>query len=178
MPDGSNLTLLTTAKEFGGIVHQLQPAIIPEIIARFGFKWHSAAINIELPPIIRAAVMRGNIGGYGSVYDKLRDVEPKAELKMVRKLRLSQAHCVKSHHDRLAVIIHSLFTFSDDDLSVKVKKIVFDIDNGEPIIGLDHPVMIELAKLSKGAATQRLACCALVLTLSPPPSPSRQARAF
>ena len=164
LPEGSDLTILVKPKELGGIVHQLQPAIIPEIIARFGYKWHYSAINKELPPIIRSAIKRFNIGGYGPVYDQLREADPKAEIKMVRKLRSSQAHCVKSHHGQLALVVSSLFTESheEDELTIKVKKLVFDIDGGAPIIDRDHPLMRELAALSKGACAQRLACMCLV----------------
>ena len=86
VPAGSNLTLLAQPKAHGGIVHRLQPVIIPEIIARFGYRWHLAAINNKLPPIIRAAVQRLNIGGYGDVYDTLRASDPGAEIKLVRLL--------------------------------------------------------------------------------------------
>jgi len=182
VPAGSDLTIIVQPKQLGGIVHQLQPCIIPEIIARFGFKWHYSAINKDLPPIIRSAIQRFNIGGYGAVYDQLREADPKAEIKMVRKLRSSQAHCVKSHLGQLALVVSSLFDQTDeaDELTIKVKKLVFDIENGAPIIDSDHPLMLELATLSKGACAQRLdwPACALPLTLHPPPSRSQQARDF
>ena len=56
LPAGSNLSILAKAKELGGVMHQLQPAIIPELIARFGNGWHCAAINKELPSILSHAV--------------------------------------------------------------------------------------------------------------------------
>ena len=150
VPAGSNLTLLAQPKAHGGIVHRLQPVIIPEIIARFGYRWHLAAINNKLPPIIRAAVQRLNIGGYGDVYDTLRASDPGAEIKLVRNLRSSQAHAVKAHHDMVAMVIETLFIESRDPLSMAVKKRVFDVDDGEPILPEDHPVMIDLKRLSPG----------------------------
>ena len=178
VPAGTDLSILVKPKEFGGIVHQLQPAIIPEIISRFGFGWQCAAINKELPLVIRSAIVRGNIGGYGPVYDQLRDADPVMEMKMVRKLRSSQAHCVKSHHGRLASIVKSLFTSTEDELVKTVKSRVFGVENGEPILAPDHPVLRELATLSNGACAWRLACLCFALTLAPPPSCNRQARAF
>jgi hypothetical protein len=97
---------------------------------------------------------------------------------MVRKLRSSQAHCVKSHHGRLTTVVHSLFTFTEDELTKTVKSRVFGVEGGEPILAPDHPVMQELATLSNGACSWRLACLCFALTLAPPPSPDRQARAF
>jgi hypothetical protein len=145
----------------GGVMHQLQPGIIPELIARFGNGWQCAAINKELPPILRSVVVRGNIGGYGPVYEDLREADPIQEIKVIQKLRSSQAHCVRAHHGRLALIIRSLFEETQDELIKTVKKIVFDVDDGKAILPSDHPVFIELAKLSKGACAQRLACLCL-----------------
>jgi len=161
VPAGSNLSILAKAKELGGVMHQLQPAIIPELIARFGNGWHCAAINKELPSILRSVVVRGNIGGYAPVYEQLRDADPTQEIKVIQKLRSSQAHCVRSHHGRLAQIIKSLFSETVDELTNTVKKLVFDVDNGKAILASDHPVMIGLAGLSKGAFAHRLACLCL-----------------
>ena len=89
VPAGSNLMILTKAKDQGGVAHPLQPAIIPELIARFGNGWHCAAINKELPSILRSVVVRGNIGGYAPVYEQLREADPTQEIKVIKKLRFS-----------------------------------------------------------------------------------------
>ena len=146
VPAGSNLMILTKAKELGGVAHPLQPAIIPELIARFGNGWHSAVINKELPSILRAVVVRNNIGGYAPVYEQLREADPRQEIQVIQKLRGSQAHCVRAHHGRLAQVIRSL---------------VFGVEDGKAILAPDHPLMFELAKLSKGACAHRLACLCL-----------------
>ena len=62
---------------------------------------------------------------------------------------------------RLATLIRSLFNETEDELTKTVNKIVFDIDDGKAILASDHPVMTELAKLSKGACAHRLACLCL-----------------
>ncbi len=87
LPDGSSLSILSKSKENGGVMHQLQPSIIPELIARYGYGWQCAAINKELPPILRSVVVRGNIGGYGPVYEQLRELDPIQEMKVIQKLR-------------------------------------------------------------------------------------------
>ena len=86
LPAGSNLSILAKAKELGGVMHQLQPAIIPELIASFGNGWQFAAINKELPPILRAVVVCGNIGGYALVYEQLSETDPTQEIKVIQKL--------------------------------------------------------------------------------------------
>ena len=97
------------------------------------------------------------------MYEQLREADPNQEIGVIQKLRGSPAHCVRSHHGRLAQIIPSLFRVSDteNELTNTVKKLVFDVDDRKAILASDHPVMIELAKLSKGACTHRLACLCL-----------------
>ena len=50
----------------------------------------------------------------------------------------------------VAMVIETLFIESRDPLSMAVKKRVFDVDDGEPILPEDHPVMIDLKRLSPG----------------------------
>ena len=95
------------------------------------------------------------------MYEQLREADPNQEIKVIQKLRGSQAHCVRSHHSRLAQIIRSLFSETVDELTNTVKKLVFDVDNRKAILASDHPVMIGLAGLSKCAFAHRLACLCL-----------------
>jgi len=80
------------------------------------------------------------------VYEQLREADPSQEIKVIQKLRGSQAHCVRAHHGRLAQVIRSL---------------VFGVEDGKAILAPDHPIMFELAKLSKGACAHRLVCLCL-----------------
>ena len=96
-----------------------------------------------------------------SVYEQLREADPTKEIKVIQKLRSSQAHCVRIHQGRLAEIIWSLFIDTEDELTKTVKKLVFDVDDGKAILASDHPVMIGLAGLSRGACAHRLACLCL-----------------
>jgi len=91
------------------------------------------------------------------VYEQLREADPSQEIKVIQKLRGSQAHCVRAHHGRLAQVIRSLFS----DITNTVKRLVFGVEDGKAILAPDHPLMFELAKLSKGACAHRLACLCL-----------------
>ena len=95
------------------------------------------------------------------MYEQLREADANQEIRVIQKLRGSPAHCVRSHHSRLAQIIRTLFRETVDELTNTVKKLVFDVDNGKAILASDHPIMIELAKLSKDACAHRLACLCL-----------------
>ena len=89
------------------------------------------------------------------MYEQLREADPNQEIGVIQKLRGSPAHCVRSHHGRLAQIILSLFRETEDELTKTVKKLLFDVDDGKAILASDHPVMIKLAQLFNGACAQR-----------------------
>ena len=95
------------------------------------------------------------------MYEQLREADPSQEIKVIQKLRGSQAHCVRAHHSRLAQVILSLFSDTEDELTNTVKKLVFGVEDGKAILAPDHPIMFELAKLSKGACAHRLVCLCL-----------------
>ena len=135
---------------------------------------------------LQHTLFRRNIGGYAPVYEQMREADPNQEIKVIQKLRGSQAHCVRAHHGRLAQVIQSLFSDTEDELTNTVKKLVFDVEGGKAILASDHPIMIELAKLSKDACAHRLACLCLAFDaassfqspltsfLTPPPPSSRR----
>ena len=54
-------------------------------------------------------LFRRNIGGYAPAYEQLLEADPNQEIRVIQKLRGSQAHCVRFLHGRLAQIIWSHF---------------------------------------------------------------------
>lgn len=136
-------------------MHPLQPRLVPEIIARCGMRWWNAEANAQVPSIMRQRIIDQNIGGFGPSYDKLRQVDPKAELKLVAHLRASQQHTATSHMKSASTLIAKLFrqTPALESNVNHVKKAVFGVENGGPILSVDHPVCVAMAKLVKGASS-------------------------
>ena len=91
------------------------------------------------------------------MYEQLREADATQEIKVIQKLLSLKAHCVRSHHGQLATIVRSLFNETEDELTKTVKKIVFDVDDGNTILSSDHPVIVELAKLSSPSSRHRQA---------------------
>ena len=58
--------LLAKSNKEGGIVHALQPQIVPEIIARVGMRWWNAG---SASVAVRKAVITHNIGNFGEIFD-------------------------------------------------------------------------------------------------------------
>ena len=67
---------------------------------------------------------------------------------MTARLRRSGQHAEHQHREKVAKIVHSLFTDTRDNAQlVHVKKAVFDVDKGAPIMGREHPAIRVLLKL-------------------------------
>lgn len=138
--------MLVKANQDGGIVHALQPIIVPEIIARCGMRWWNAATAHLVGSIVRSAVINHNVGNFGRVFDELYSAHPPSLKIVLRKLRAGHQHCAKFHHSRIARVISSLFRQTSDPLVNYVKDKVFGVKDGAPILADDHPVIIHLQK--------------------------------
>ena len=151
---GVNLLILTQSVPQGGIVGKLNLFIVPEIVARFGLRWHSAVINPSLQNLIRHAIVSHNIGGYGPRYEELYEENPEAELKMVQKLRASHAHTIRKHRERLATTVSQFFLQTTDPVINWAKEKVFHITDGGPLLPDSHPVMAELLEAAPNGITR------------------------
>lgn len=147
----ADLTLLLKPRPQGGIVGRVQPLLVPELIARYGLRWHNAEFATEATSLARSVIVRNNIGNFANIYDKLRQNRPKSELHLLSGLRRSHAHAVKNHHGKLADIAASLLFETTTDPRINwVKKEVFGIDDGMPVLDVSHPVMVKLAEAGNG----------------------------
>jgi len=151
---GTDLLVLTESVPKGGIVNKLNVFLVPEIIARFGLRWHSAVINPMLQNLMRNAITSHNIGGYGPRYEELYEENPEAELKMVQKLRASHAHTIRKHRERLATTVSQFFLQTTDPVINWAKEKVFHITDGGPILPDSHPVMAELLEAAPKGITR------------------------
>jgi hypothetical protein len=144
---GSDLKLLINPLKAGGIVHAIQPILVPEIIARVGMRWWNAHCNLQVTNVLREVVVKHNLGNFGPSYDQLREAKPGSEMAIPRILRTSHAHAAKNHQMRMAAIVAKLFRQTKDPAVNYVKSKVFGIENGAPILGDDHPLVMELKAL-------------------------------
>jgi len=157
---GSDLSLLIKSQKAGGIVKALQPILVPEIIARNGMRWWNAHCNLQVTNVLREVVVKHNLGNFGPSYDQLREAKPAQELFVLRVLRTSHAHAAKSHQIRTARIVAKLFRKTIDPAVNYVKSKVFGIEDGAPILGDAHPLVMELkALLNPGAHVMFWAIC-------------------
>lgn len=128
---------------------------MPEIVARCGMRWWNAEGNDIAAIVLRRVVIDNNLGGYGSSYDARRLKAPASEMKAVQHLRLSQQHTATGHMKAASKLIAKLFrqTTEGEPYVNHVKKEVFGIEDGKPILPPDHPVLVGMARSVKGASS-------------------------
>ena len=75
---------------------------------------------------------------------------------MVEKFFRSGMHAARQHRELIAKIVNLLFRLSlspDQPASNYVKKSVFGVDEGGPILVPEHPAMVALSDRPKGDCT-------------------------
>ena len=65
------------------LMRRITSMTTPEVISRICNKGYAAVNKGSLGSMLRAAVLTGNIGGYGAISDQMRAVEPKYEADII-----------------------------------------------------------------------------------------------
>jgi len=125
-------------------VYEIHPILVPEIIARCGMRWWNAHCNSEVKCVLREVILKHNLGRFGALYDMLRESSPASEKTLLRILRAAHQHAGKIHHQRMSALVAKLFRTTKDPAVNYVKSKVFGIEDGAPILGNDHPLIIAL----------------------------------
>ena len=137
-------------------MRQLAPATF-EIIARSGVRWHNAANKAIVAAVLRNYVIQkdqNDMDGLAAHYDSLRATSAGGEKDVVAKFIRSGMHSARQHRELIAKFVALLFSPTPDQPALNyVKKTVFDVDDGGPILGPEHPAMIALRVQPKGDYT-------------------------
>jgi len=135
------------------LIRRLGPATF-EIIARSGVRWHNAANKAVVTAVLRNYIIQNDIHGLAAHYDSLRAKSAGGEKDMVAKFIRSGMHSARQHRELIAKFVALLFSPTPDQPALNyVKKTVFDVDDGGPILGPEHPAMIALRVQPKGDYT-------------------------
>ena len=144
-PDSFDVTKIALIIPNRKLVQKLNSFLIPQMVARHGYRWHNAHVNASLLNLVREAVIRTGIMPAGA-YDAQR---PKNyESKLLTHLRKSNAHAFSQHHRIVRGIVRKLFEIDpDDEVMVKVKERVFGKTAGHHLMHPQlHPVMAAMQK--------------------------------
>jgi hypothetical protein len=143
-------------------VRDIQKDLVPRIIAHSGYRWHNAVSRNEMIQILRFLTIRK--GGVYVHWDALAARSQQLKSNNVKalgnKIAASHAHAARNHQGYVARAVFKLFQATPDDKKLCfVKEEVFGITDGGPIIGADHPVIMEMFEIPITGAL----CCSLNL---------------
>jgi len=153
-------------------IRDIQKDLVPRIIAHSGFRWHNAVARNEMIQILRSLTIRK--GGVYVHWDALAARAQSQQLKssnakaLGKKIAASHAHAARNHQAYVARAVWKLFQDTPDNQKLCfVKEEVFGITDGGPIIGPNHPVILEMLTTPTIGAL----CCSLnfrgLLVLNP-----------
>jgi hypothetical protein len=140
---GSIVEVLTGQTQ--SYIRDIQKVLIPRAIAYSGYRWHNSLCRPEMLQILRHITIRK--GGVYVHWDALNARSEKTNNANVlgRKAAASHAHATRDHKDYVSATVAKLFRATPNDKKLCfVKEEVFGITDGGPIIGPDHPVMLEM----------------------------------
>ena len=125
-----------------------------EIMARSRVRWHTAANKAVIAAVLRNYIIQNDIHGLAAHYDSLRAQSQGGEKDMVARFIRSGMHSARQHRELIAKIVALLFSPTPDQPALNyVKKTVFDMEDGGPILGPEHPAMVALRVQPKGDCT-------------------------
>ena len=141
--EGSLLDVLTGNSQ--SYVRDIQKELVPRSIAVSGYRWHNGVNRGEMIQILRYLTIRK--GGVYAHWDALaaRSGKYGNVNALATKIAGSHAHAARNHQELIRAKVAKLFQHTPDDKQINfVKEEVFGIPDGNPIIGPEHPVMVEM----------------------------------
>jgi hypothetical protein len=143
---GSIFTVFTGPSQT--YIREIQKELVPRVIAYSGFRWQNSLCRPEMLQILQFITICK--GGVYVHWDSLAVRSGKGtDVKALGgKVAASHAHATRMHKMYVRETVAKLFRASSNDNKLCfVKKEVFGIADGGPIIGPDHPAMLEMFAL-------------------------------
>ena len=126
-------------------IRDLQKEVVPRMIAVAGYRWHNSVNRETLIQILQYLTIRR--GGVYTHWDTLqaRSTRLNGAAVLANQFAKSHAHAAGSHQALVRTAVAKLFQDTPNDKKLNfVKEEVFGITDGRPIIGPDHPVVVEM----------------------------------
>ena len=126
-------------------IRDLQKEVVPRMIAVAGYRWHNTVNRETLIQILRYLTIRK--GGVYTHWDALhaRSARSNNARALGEKLAKSHAYAAGKHQALVRTAVVKLFQDTPNDKKLNfVKEKGFGITDGGPIIGPDHPVVVEM----------------------------------
>jgi hypothetical protein len=126
-------------------IRDIQKELVPRMIAVVGHRWHNSVNRDTMIQILRYLTIRK--GGVYAHWDALhaRSARSNNARALGDQFAKSHAHAAGSHQALVRTAVAKLFQDTPNDKKLNfVKEEAFGITDGRPIIGHDHPVVVEM----------------------------------
>jgi len=126
-----------------GTMRKIQAGCVAWLVNLLGIRWSSSVCRAQVAPIVQYLVLRHELGGIDSSdkYSACKNANPRSEFHFLQSIQQTQNKTAKQHRDKIRELVMEFFTATSDKMINTIKQEVFDVADGAPIVGRDHPVV-------------------------------------
>ena len=124
-------------------MRKIQAGCVAWLVNLLGIRWSSSVCRAQVAPIVQFLVLRAGLGGIDSSdkYSACKNAGQKSEFHFLQSIQQTQNKTAKQHRDKIRELVMEFFTATSDKIVNTIKQEVFDVADGAPIVGRDHPVV-------------------------------------
>ena len=124
-------------------MRKIQAGCVAWLVNLLGIRWSSSVCRAQVAPIVQFLVLRAGLGGIDSSdkYSACKNAGLKSEFHFLQSIQQTQNKTAKQHRDKIRELVMEFFTATSDKMINTIKQELFDVADGAPIVGRDHPVM-------------------------------------
>ena len=124
-------------------MRKIQAGCVAWLVNLLGIRWSSSVCRAQVAPIVQYLVLRQELGGIDSSdkYSACKNANQKSEFHFLQSIQQTQNKTAKQHRDKIRELVMEFFTATSDKMINTIKQEVFDVADGAPIVGRDHPVV-------------------------------------
>ena len=132
-----------------GLMRKIQSRLVSRAIALLGIRWSSSVHRAQIGPIVQSIVVQGGLGGIESdaKYKELKSASVKGDFHLLQQIQQTQNKTAKQHRDKIQELVAVLFEETTDPMLAAIKQDLFSVENGGPIVPLDHRVITDMMAL-------------------------------
>ncbi len=153
-----------------GNMRKIQAGVVARLCALLGVRWSSSLNLGHVGPMVQEIVVTAGLAGVDSnaKYIELKAASVKGDFYFLQQIQHTQNKTAKNHRDKIQELVVSFFVQTSDPMINSIKWELFEVADGKPIVGHDHPAVQDMMQLPPPYAYGMAAAPVLSRTLLPP----------
>ena len=130
-------------------MRKIQAGCVGWLVNLLGNRWSGSLCRGQVAPIVQHIVISNGLGGIDSSdkYTACKHAASKSEFHFLQSIQQTQNKTAKQHRDKIREIVMDFFSATSDKIINTIKKELFEVADGAPIVGRDHPAVQEMMAL-------------------------------